>query len=241
MKKIAPYIHFARIATPLALEKLQAHGFRHVLAWIKQEPENRTTLSEHELYGYISDHNLEVAAAFVGNGMLPYLANSSYGRKEALKHYKQAILSAEEHRVPLLVMDALPTGEPFVSALRELADYASDNGVMLCVRDGVDVDTVGLLSEIDNLYYCYDTAAIMRSKQDLLVCAERAQDKLMLVCLGEELPGKQRLVPGTGKVDFAPIVAFLEKIKYQGIWGVSANTAPQGMSPDDMLETVAKL
>lgn len=209
-----------------AAEQLKAYGVKRVMAWVGHDPAHRTPLGEHELYATISDNDLTVVGALCPKDNLPYLANSRYGKKDAIKHYKQAILSCAEHRVPLLVMDVLPSSQAFVDSLSELAAYAKESGILLCIRESAGADTVGLLTDVPDLYYCLDTARCLALGLDPVERIRAAGERLAIVLLGDAASDDaiaERVLPGKLH-DFAPFFAALEASGYQGDVVVTAQS-----------------
>ncbi len=238
--KSALYLDYG-INLAAACEQVKQAGIRRVLAWIGHDPARRTALGEHELYADLSDNDLEVAGALCPNDNLIYLANSRYGKKEAIKQYKQAILSAAEHRVPLLILDVLPTSDAFVESLREIVDYAKDNGILLCIRETAGADTVGLLTEIPDLHYCLDTARCLALGLDPVERVGAAGERLAIVLAGD-IAGNddaigERVFPGRLH-DFAPLWAALSSSGYLGDVVV---TAQAGADADGFLNAVKGL
>lgn len=219
---------------------MEEHDIKDVVAWLGQDPYHVAGGDEHELYANIKDCGLKATQAFLPNTYLPYLANTRYGRKEAIKAYKQYVLSAVEYGISLLIMDALPVGEGYMQAMQELCAYAKEQGVMLCVRDVASADMIGLLSRVPDLYYCLDTAACLKNGYDIQERIDALQDRLMAVVLADLALDDTRLLPGSGKTDFAPILKALSDTGYQGLLTVHAQKAAN-LDADGFLDAVKAL
>lgn len=240
MNTIAMYIHYGQIGTQAALQKLKEHQIGQVIAWLGHDVEHCTTLTEHELFAYLGDNGLQVAAAYVPNDQLAYLRNTRYGRKDALKAYKQYVLSAVDLHVPLLILDGAPTSDAFVDALTEICDYAAEQGIMVALRDGADVDTIGLLSRVNNLYYCLDTATCIKQHLDPVARINALSSRLMFTVLSDLDHEDTRLLPTEGHTDFAPILTTLRASGYTGIYGIYATTCG-AQDVDAFLETAKSI
>ena len=216
--KTALYLDYG-VSLASACSEVKAHSIDRVLAWVGHDPARRTALGEHELYAYIKDNDLQVVGALCPSDNLAYLGNTRYGRRDAIKHFKQAVLSCAEHRVPLLIMDAAPTNPALIESLEEIAAYAKDNGIMLCIREAQGADTVGLLTAIPDLYYCLDSARSFALGQNPAERVTAAGERLAIVLLGDVVGsddsiGERRL---PGKVhDFAPLKDALKANGYRG-------------------------
>ncbi len=237
---IALYLNYGHyLNTQTALAKLKEHGIDHIVAWLGRDVESATTVSEHELYAYVRDNGLSVDAAILPNDQLPYLSNTRYGRKDAIKTYKQYILSAVDHKVPLLIADGAATTPAYVEALQEICDFAQENGVLFALRDSADADVVGLLSQVNNLYYCLDSAACIKNGVD--VCARLAAvgKRLVYVLLADVGHDDTLYLPDYGNTDFSPIKAAIAATGYVGNLGIHANAA-KGISDADAFIEAAK-
>lgn len=241
MKHALYYAYGHYLSTAEALKKMKSHGLTDVLAWIGQCPAQNTAVGEHELYTELADNGMSVSAAYLPAAQLPYLSNTRYGKKDAIKAYKQYILSASELRVPLLIMDAAKTCEPLIEALQELANYAAEKGVLLCIRDGADTDVVGLLSRVDNLYYCLDTAMCIKYDVDAVQRIRDLRQRLMFVVLSDLNADDSRILPGSGKHDFAPVYKALKADNYTGVCGVHATSCKGAATADAFLDAVLAL
>jgi len=230
--KTALYLDFG-ISLTKACAQAKSHGIERVLAWVGHDPARRTAMGEHELFANVADNNLTVVGALCPNDNLAYLSNTRYGRRDAIKHFKQAILSCAEHRVPLMILDAAPANQAFVESLAEIADYAHDNGIMLCVREAQGADTVGLLTAVPNLYYCLDAARSLALGQNPVERVTAAGDRLAIVLLGDVVGQddaiSERRIPG--KVhDFAPLREALSAAGYQGDLVITAQADIDALS-----------
>lgn len=219
-----------------ALGKLKAHGIEHVVTWVAHDVECTSTISEHELYAYVKDNGLTVDAAIVPNDNLAYLSNTRYGRKDALKAYKQYVLSAVDNRIPLLVLDAAPLSDAFVDALKEICDYAAEQGVIIALRDAQDADVIGILSRVDNLYYCLDTAVCIKHGYDPTARLSALGSRLMYVLLSDLGHDDTRYLPTYGTTDFAPILDAVKATGYVGSLGIYATNAKGIADADAFLE-----
>lgn len=222
-----------------ALSRLKAHGVDKVVTWIDHDVEATATLGEHELFSYVKDNALQIDAAIVPHDHLPYLSNTRYGRKDAIKAYKQAVLTAVDNHVPLLVMDAAPLSAPYVEALREICAYASENGVIIALRDAADADVIGVLSQVDDLYYCLDTAQCIKHHLDVPARVEALKSRLVYVILSDVGHNDERCLPTYGNTDFAPILAAVKASGYVGTYAVYASSA-KGITDADAFIEAAK-
>ena len=238
--KIALYMDYGYYQDArTALNKLKAHGIEHVVTWVGHDVECSSTLTEHELYAYVKDNGLTVDAALTPNDNLAYLSNTRYGRKDALKAYKQYVLTAVDNKVPLLVVDAAPLSDTYVDALKEICDYASEQGVIIALRDAPDADVIGILSRVDNLYYCLDTAVCLKNGIDPIARVNSLAKRLMFVLLSDLGHDEARYLPTYGNTDFAPILDAIKASGYVGTYGIYATTG-KGIASADALIDAAK-
>jgi len=219
-----------------ALSRLKAHGIDRVVTWIAHDVDCTSTLTEHELYAYVKDNGLTVAAALVPNDNLAYLSNTRYGRKDALKAYKQYVLTAVDNKVPLLVLDAAPLTDAYVDALNEICAYAAEQGVVIALRDAPDADIIGILSRMENLYYCLDTAICFKNGIDSLSRIASLKERLMFVLLSDLGHDDARYLPSYGNNDFAPILDAVKAAGYVGTVGIYASQAKGVADADAFLE-----
>ena len=239
--KLALYCHYGYYLSPQqALKKMHEHGIMQAITWLGQDPYCTTNIDEHELYATLRDAGLQAPIAYLPNNYLPYLANARYGRKEAIRAYKQYVLSGLEYGVGTIICDALPATEPYIEAMQEICDYATEQGMIVCVRDGAEVDIVGLLGRVPNLYYCLDTAVCLKNNIDPLQRIEVLQQRLLAVVLSDLAMDDTRLLPGTGKTDFGPILQAIAATGYQGVVGIHAVKAVN-LDADAFLEAAKAL
>jgi len=225
--------------TRTALQRLKAHGVTRVVTWVGHDVEAATTLTEHELFAYVKDNDLTIDAAIAPNNHLAYLSNTRYGRKDALKAYKQYVLTAVDNHIPMLILDAAPLSAAYVEALKELSSYAAEQGVMLALRDAADVDMIGLLGEVDNLYYCLDTAVCIKHNIDVTQRVDALKSRLMYVILSDVGHNDARYLPNYGNTDFAPILEAIKASGYIGTYAIYASGA-KGISDADAFVDAAK-
>lgn len=234
---IAFYLNYGYyLDTRAALAKLKEHGIGRIVSWVGRDVDSATTVSEYELFGYVKDNGLAIDAAIVPNDQLAYLSNTRYGRKDAIKAYKQYVLTAVDQRIPLLIVDAAPTCDAYVEAMREICAFAKEQGVLVAVRDGVGVDTVALLSEVEDLYYCLDTAACIKNGIDVPQRLGAVGKRLMYVLLSDLGHDDTRYLPTYGNTDFGPILAAIKNAGYVGTVAYYASNAKGIDSADEMIE-----
>ena len=235
--KLALYCHYGYYLSPTqAFKKMREHNITECIGWLGQDPYCNTGIDQHELYATMRDAGIQARQAYLPAGYLPYLANARYGRKEAIRAYKQYILSGLEYGVNTIICDALPANEPYIEAMQEICDYATEQGMLVCVRDGTDVDIVGLLSRVQNLYYCLDTGACFKCGVDPLQRIDVLHQRMLAVVLSDLALDETRVLPGTGKTDFDPILQAIANTGYQGILGIHAVKA-LNLDADAFLES----
>lgn len=228
-----------------ALSKLKQHGLDHIIAWVGQNPYCKDNCSEMELYASARDCGLTVDCALVPSGNLPYLSNTRYGRKDAIKTYKQYVLSAADAQVPMLIIDVAPVCDALVAALTEICAFATERGVMICAKDAPDVDMVGLLTAVPDLYYCLDTAALQAMHIDPVSRIEACRDKLMMTLVGDLKPNMDmadvHLLPDATSPRWQALIQALQTNGYQGKLGIFAGYANGCADADSFLQAVEKL
>ena len=235
---IAFYVNYGYyLNTQAALAKLKAHDIDRVVCWLGRDVDSVSTVTEYELMGYVKDNRLAVDAAILPNDQLAYLSNTRYGRKDAIKAYKQYVLSAVEHGVPMLITDAAKVCDAEIEAFKEICDFATEQGILVAVRDCADVDTIGLLSQVDNLYYCLDTAACAKNAIAVPQRLTAIDGRLVYVLIADVGHDDTRHLPQ--EADFAPIKNALNSTGYAGSCAIYA-TAAKGIADADAFVEAAK-
>jgi len=227
------YAYFGYSISPEERFALIKKYFRGVAVWRAEDFRLNSFVGEHQQDELLSANNLKVSYAHAPIKMTPYLNNSHYYRKETIKIYKQWIRGCKERNIPILVIHAENLTEAGIENIRELADFATEDGVKLAVENTVGTAPFdALFAAVPNVYFCYDSCHAAMNKDLKGNMIEKYADRLIATNLSDgDGHGDVHLLPGDGECDWESIARKLRDAKYKGdytleIFGSSAISDP---------------